>query len=199
METVETLKREISDKLLELSELADNLSKLQPVSHRSKSIIQWHGGIIGAIQSGREGRRLEKLINEPIVNNISFYQMANYIVENANYLVERQLKIQSLVNKNDEINYGIVIDIFNYINKITTAWYNYSPDMANEILDQSAALAPTVRHIVQKNIKKLDLPEQLKVYYKNLEKQETSGCLGVVAIILISSFVTIGAMGILFV
>ena len=50
----------------ELTEASEAISKLSPVTHKSKSMVGWSGGIIGAILDWREEKRLVKLMNAPI-------------------------------------------------------------------------------------------------------------------------------------
>lgn len=199
MENVETLTQEIVDKLLELEKTTKKLESLSPVSHKSQAKIQWTGGIIGAIQENKEGKRLEKLINEPLVDGHSFYDIALFVIpQAADYLVERQLKIQQLVSKDDKRYYGFVVDIANYIDMMTNAWYNYSPDMANESLtiegQKNVALAPSVLNWTKESIKQLDLPENVAKHYAELEKDPSgsSGCFSAFIIMLISSSIAFG-------
>ncbi len=185
METIETLTQEIIDKLSELEEMTNKLESLSPVSHKSQAKIQFVSGVIGAIQENNENKRLNKLINEPLVNGESFYHIALFVIpQAADYLVERQLKIQQLVGKEDKRYYGFVVDIFNYIDKLTNAWYNYSPDMANESLtigdQKNVALAPSVLNWTKESIKQLDLPQNVAEHYAEMEKgqPDPSGCFG---------------------
>lgn len=190
MESIESITQEIIDKLSELETMSEKLSSLSPVTHRTK--VQWTG-IIGAIQENKENKRLVKLINEPLVDGQSFYCIAlNVIPEATDYLVERQLKIQQLVNKDDIRYYVFVVDIFNYIDKLTCAWYNYSPDMANETItieNEKGALAPSLYDWTKDEIKKMDLPENLAKHYAEIEKKQSgsSGCLGSMILMFIVS------------
>jgi hypothetical protein len=192
MENIENLTQEIVDKLAELEEMINQLKSLSPVSHKSKAKIQFVSGVLGAIQENNENKRLNKLINEPLVNGKSFYQIALlYIPQTADYLVEKQLRIQQLVDKEDKRYYGFVVDIFNYIDKLTNAWYNYSPDMANEVLkigDDEGALAPSVLNWTKESIKKLDLPQNVAEHYAEMEKGQPSpsGCMGSFLLIAVS-------------
>lgn len=201
METIETLTQEIINKLNELDSLSTELSSLKPVTHRNQSKIQFVSGVLGAIQESREEKRLEKMINEPLIFGQSFYNIALLVIPQAtDYLVERQLKIQQLVNKEDKRYYGFVVDIFNYIDKLTCAWYNYSPDMANETLiigDEKGALAPTVYNWTKESIRKLDLPQNLADHYSEIEKKTSgsSGCLGAMLIMLIVSAASLCGAG----
>lgn len=200
METIETLTQEIIDKLDDLDRISYELSSMTPVTHKSQSNIQWHGGlgIIETIQENKENKRLNKLMNEPLVNGKSFYQIAlSVIPEAADFLVERQLKIQNLISKDDKRYYGFVVDIVNYIEKLTNAWYNYSPDMANEVLnigDEKGALAPSVFNWTKDSIKKLDLLQNVAEHYAEIEKEQSSssGCLGTLIIMFISSSIVFG-------
>lgn len=198
MESIETLTQEILDKLSELEVLSSKLSSLTPVSHLSKSKIRWYGGIIGTVQEIRENKRLEKLMNEPLVEGKSFFVIAlSVIPEAANYLVERQLKVQQLVGKEDSRYFGLVVDIFNGIEKAICSWYNYSPDMAEASItigdEKNVALYPSVREFTADYIKKLDLSQNIKDRYEEQKDQQSdsSGCLGSFVILIAASVATL--------
>lgn len=199
MESVEFLTQEIIEKLSELDNMSNEIASLKPVTHKSQAKIQWYGGILGAVKEIKEYNRLAKLINEPIVDGHSFYHIALCVIpQAADYLVERQLKIQQLVSKEDKRYYGFVIDIVNHIEKLINAWYNYSPDMANEVLnigDEKGALAPSVFTWTRESIKKLDLPQNVAEHYAKLEKAQSgsSGCLGTFMIMFVISVITLGS------
>lgn len=197
METLETLTQEILDKLSELDNMSNRLLSLPSVTHKSQAKIQWYGGIPGLIKESREEKRLIKLINEPIINGMSFFQLAYKIIEETEYLVERQLRIQQLLSKDDERYYGLVIDIFNVIEKVISSWNNYSPDMAQEPISIKGekdlfALGPTVRFHTTVSIKKMDLPESIYSRYKTREEidkilSNNSGCFGIVLLLVIGT------------
>ena len=201
METVETLTREIIEKLSYLEDLTNELSSLTPVTHKSQAIIQWHGGITGAIQESREEKRLIKLINEPIINDKSFYQLAYVIIDETEHLVDRQLKIQQLIKKDDERYFGLVIDIFSAVEKLINSWKHYSPDMAKEPISikgekETFSLEPTVKYHTSALIKKLDLPEDISNCYKTREEidkilSNNSGCFGIVLLLVIGTMLLV--------
>ena len=201
METVETLTREIIEKLSYLEDLTNELSSLTPVTHKSQAIIQWHGGITGAIQESREEKRLIKLINEPIINDKSFYQLAYVIIDETEHLVDRQLKIQQLIKTDDERYFGLVIDIFSAVEKLIKSWKHYSPDMAKEPISikgekETFSLEPTVKYHTSALIKKLDLPEDISNCYKTREEidkilSNNSGCFGIVLLLVIGTMLLV--------
>ena len=197
MDELESLTQEIIDKLDELENISNSLSSLSPVTHKSQDKIQWYGGIPGLIKESREEKRLIKLINEPIINGMSFFQLAYKIIEETEYLVDRQLQIQQLLSKDDERYYGLVIDIFNIVENVISSWNNYSPDMAQEPISIKGekdlfALEPTVRYHTTVSIKKMDLPESISNHYKTREEidkilSNNSGCFGIVLLLVIGT------------
>lgn len=201
METIETLQQEIIDKITEFNEIAEQLKSKQSVSHKNKGSLQWGGGIIGSIQEAREENRLYKMLNEPIIGNKSFYNLCFYIIEGADYMVERQLKIQQQIDKEDKRYYGFVIDIFNCLQIISTAWYNYSLDMADAPItidkEENVALAPSVKYYSFEPLGKLDAPEQVKAYLKKIKDEDGNigggGCFGVLILLIAGAASLIGA------
>lgn len=199
METVETLTQEIIDKLYELKIMTDKIASLSPVTYKSQSKIQWAGGIMGAIQESKENKRLVELINSPLMDDQSFIDIAESVIPQAtNYLVERQSQIQQLVDKDDKRYYGFVVDIFNSIEKLTYAWYKYSPDMANTTFNdlKNGTLFATVNQSTEELIKKLNLPQDIIDHYAKNDKQhiESSGCLGLFVMIIVTTMAVLGGV-----
>lgn len=201
MDKVESLTQEIVDKLEELENMSKKLSSLSPVTHKSQAKIQWYGGIPGLIKESREEKRLVKLINEPILNGKSFLQLAYVIVEETDYLVERQLQIQQFIDKSDERYFGLVIDIFNVVENLINSWENYSPDMKEEPISikgekDMLSLGPSVRYSTSTLIKKLDLPDNICNLYKTREDidrilSNNSGCFGIVLLLVIGTMLLV--------
>lgn len=176
----------IDDTVAELIKMAEYLSKLQPVSPKSKSLIQFHGGVLGGIREYREGKRMIKLINEPLYNDLSFYKVSYHIIEKAELLVKNQLEIQSLLTQDDDVYFSNIKPIIESINLCINAWYNYSPDMATEGLtigdEKNVSLLLTVREYTKEEFIKLNLPseyEHLRVTTNN-GRDSNSGCFGAI-------------------
>ena len=87
----EILNKEIVQICNSLVEEATIIAKLEPVSHLSKSMIQFTGGILGGIQEYRESKRLIKLMNEVICNEWSFSSYAGHLLDVTTELVEKQI------------------------------------------------------------------------------------------------------------
>lgn len=188
---------EILQSCSEMEDMANAISQLQPVSHLSKSKTQWVGGIPGAIKEICEDKRLVKLMNEPIYQGKSFYQLAFYIINQTDSIVEKQITLQGLISKEDANYYGLVILISNTVAKAISEWYSYSPDMANASItigdEKNVALYPSVTGWTKDALKKLDLPEELNGL-RNEETMDSSGCLGSLVVLLLTSTSIIGAI-----
>lgn len=180
-----------------MEEMANAVSQLRPVSHISQAKIQWVGGIPGAIKEIRKNKRLEKLMNEPIYQGKSFYQLAFYIINQTDSIVEDQKTLQGLISKEDDNYYGLVNLISNTVAKAIGAWYSYSPDMANASItvgdEKNVALYPSVTGWTKDALKTLDLPQELEGLRKE-EKKESAGCLGALVVMLLASTSIIGAI-----
>lgn len=183
-EEVAQLQEKIDGAIAEIVKLAEHLSKLQPVSHKSKSAIQWTGGIPGAIREFRENNRLFKLIKAPIYNELSFFEIPFHLIEVAGDLVQNQLKIQSLLSPEDTAYYGNIKSIIEPINLCIDIWYNYSPDMATEGLtignEKNVSLLLSVQEYTKEEFVKLDLPGEYEcLKTKAKDASSNGGCFGV--------------------
>lgn len=198
MGTIEDLIKKLDSILSELKEMTQALSKLESVSHLSKSSIQFNGGILGAIREHKEGKRLEKLINQPIYKEKSFYNLAGMILNYTEDIVKILSDIQKCITKEDSRYYDTVTISYATITEAYVAWYNYSPDMANEGItiegQENVALGPSVVSLVKQEFAKLDLPESIKNDVVKKETTESGGCFGVILLFVISSAASIFAI-----
>jgi hypothetical protein len=181
--TAEEYTEEIKQICQELSEAAEEIAQKERVTHLSQSAIQFHSGILGAIQGSRESSRLKKLMNGPFYKEWSFFQFAFHITEECKRMVDMQMEVQDLVSSDNPMYYDNTFLIARTIKSISWAWYNYSPDMANESLvingEEGVALKPTVDGWTKDSIALLDLPPELQWYKKEDKPVQSSGCLGV--------------------
>ena len=181
----------------ELEEMANAIYRLQPVTHISQAKIQWVGGIPGAIKEFRENKRLCKLINEPIYQGKSFFQLAFHIVDQTDKIVEDLLALQGLIGKEDENYYGLVNHISNAVATAISAWYSYSPDMANAPItigdQENVALYPSVTEWTKDALKKLNSPQKPEESREE-KQQESSGCFGLLVIMILASTSIVGAI-----
>ena len=182
--TAEQYTDEIKKICQELSEAEEEIAKKERVTHLSQSAIQFHSGILGAIQEGRESNRLKKLMNGPFYKEWSFFQFAFHITDECKRMVDMQLEVQELVTEDNPMYYDNTVLIARTVKSVARAWYNYSPDMANQSLvingEEGVALKPTVDGWTKDSIALLDLPPALQ-WYKKEEKYpvQSSGCLGI--------------------
>lgn len=173
----------------ELVEDAQIITQLPPVSHLSKSKIQFAGGILGALQENKEMKRLEQLINVPICKDWTFYTYAFHLIDIAEELANIQLKVQELSTEEDSCYYDNVRLIVQSIDEAHRAWYGYSPDMAVAGIrvgdKDNVSLELSVDTFTKEEVKKLHLPPELS--FINDEKTNKGGCLGLILILLIPS------------
>jgi hypothetical protein len=166
----------------------DTLSKYEPVTHLSQAKIQFQGGIFGGIREYRESKRLEKLINQPLIGELSFYKYAFHLILKAEELTKLLLDYQQIADKQNAQYYTPVITSINVIQKAVSVWYNISPDMANAPLtignEKDVALAPTVRISIKEEFAKLDLPESLKYIKDSDDASSHGGCFGMLLLLL---------------
>lgn len=166
----------------------ETLSHYDRVSHLSQSKIQFQGGILGGIREYRESKRLEKLMNQPIVGDLSFYKYAFHLIEKAEELTKLLLEYQKTVGEADENHYTLVEAAINVTMKAVSTWYNLSPDMADASItigsEKNVALAPTVRGYVKDEFAKLDLPESLQPLKKADTESSNGGCFGMLLLLL---------------
>ena len=176
---------ELNAKINKIIDTFSNISKFlrgkEQATYLNHSKIQWTGGIIGAISEYKEDKRLEKLLNAPLYDDLSFYKMTWFIIEETNKMVDNQLEIQKLCTIKDDIYYGNVKRILESTLDIIEAWYNYSPEAAEASLtigdQKDVGLYATVEYQTKQALKKLDLPPGL-VLKEAPTSTDNSGCLG---------------------
>lgn len=177
------LNNEIDKIIQKFSDIACSLRGKDQVSYRNHSKIQWTGGVIGAIADYKQDKRLEKLLNTPIYEDLSFYTMTWFIIEETDKMVDYQLEIQKNSTPEDDVYYGNVKKIFDSLSDLIQAWYNYSPEAAEASLtlgdQKDVGLYLTVDYQTKKSLKKLDLPPELKLTEDPPVANSNSGCLGV--------------------
>lgn len=181
-----TTKEEILDKIASICETfkyeIDSLSKYDRVSHLSKSKIQFQGGIFGGIREYKEGKRLEKLINQPLVGEYSFYKYAFHVIEQAEALTSLILEYQKIVGKESEDYYTPIEPAITTTMKAISTWYDLSPDMAEAPItigdERDIALGPTVKGWVKDSFAKIDLPERFSSFKNSGSQGGGSGCIG---------------------
>jgi len=190
--SADQLNTEILNTIEQLNEIAIFLSNLETVSHKSQAKIQFVGGILGPLKEIKEEKRLEKIMNTPLYDNLTFYKMAFDIGEKANELVEKQLQIQKLYGVNEPQYYGNVKLIIEAINIYMIAWYEYSPDAALAGIrigdEKNVALFPSVVSWAKAAFSKLDLPEEYSNYKNtNSNSNQNTGCFSVIILLVVSS------------
>lgn len=179
----------------ELMDIAKTLAKLEPVSHLSKSPIRWNGGIIGVIQDVRENNRLMKLINAPIYGEKSFYNIVGIICEHTEKMVEMQKEMVVDESFSKENLQEVATSIVKAVECAHYSWLQYSPEMAHATIkvgDSEGALEPTLNSVIREELKKLDLPQEYDYLIKQ-ETSESSGCLSIFILGLISTIGMVGA------
>ena len=130
-EQARILKNEIYDEISLLNQWSQSLSNLLPVDYRSK--IKWYGGLPGAIIEAREEKRMEKMINAPILGEHSFFQMAFLIPEKVKLIGKKTRELQGLLSENDSDRIKIGDDFINATVSLIQSWKGYSPAMATTV------------------------------------------------------------------
>ena len=176
------------------SDISRCLRGKDQASYLNHSKIQWTGGIIGAISEYKQDKRLEKLLNAPIYEDLSFFKMTWFIIEETEKLVDKQLEIQRLSTPEDDIYYGNVKRIFIALTEVIQAWYNYSPEAAEASLtlgdQKDVGLYLTIDYQTKNLLKKLDLPPELKFSEAPPVSNNKSGCAGIfLALIIVSGVI----------
>ena len=184
---LDKLNSEIEKTCKELIAEAKIISQLQPVSHLSKSSLQFVGGILGGIREYRENTRLEKLINAPICYNWTFYTYASHLINITEELVKKQIEVQGLASESDPCYLGNVELIASSVDIAHKAWFDYSPDMAWEGIkvgnQDNVSLELTVDTLTKEEFRKLRLPEGLSI--PEDKKQSNSGCFAAILLLIV--------------
>lgn len=182
MEDINILCEQLDKILKEIQLHSSKLLSLEPVTHLSRSMIQWHGGIIGAVQEHREYKLLVKMLNEPILGEKTFYQLCFWGCRQTEKAVALQLKIQESTSKDDPIYFQKACDIVQICTTFVNAYFHYSPDMASALItveeEEDVSLGISLQSYVHDELAKLDLPPEVEEIKKPLPS-DNSGCLGV--------------------
>ena len=193
--------QEITNKITEITkqlvEISSKLNELESVSHLSKSPVRWQGGVIGLIQDVRENKRLEKLINAPIYNNLSFFNISGKIICYTEELVD----LQKQMIPDEDFTEKQIQDTGKFIVKVVeqaiASWLQYSPDMANATLTMDGeeyALAPSVQCSCKEKLSEMELTEDYN-YLKSNNESTSSGCFSVLLVLFVSSLTLLGVGG----
>lgn len=171
----------------ELTKASEAISKLPPVTYKSKAVIRFYGGIIGAIQDYREDKRAVKLMNAPLYENYTFSTFAVNIMTKTEELAKLQAVYQNNSTKEDAAYYGNVEKITIAVLATLKAWHEYSPELAALPISmgdkENISFASHVNQSIKESFKLIDLPEGLAI---NEENDNTgSGCLGSFLLMLI--------------
>ena len=128
---VATLRREIYEGISLFNQWSETLSNLLPVDYHSK--IKWYGGLPGAIIEARESKRMEQMINTPIVGELSFWNLTFLIPEKVKELGEKTREIQTLLPNSEPSFNKIGDDLICAIYDVIRNWKKYSPAMAGTV------------------------------------------------------------------
>ncbi|MBQ6311206.1 MAG: hypothetical protein IJK74_06630 [Bacteroidales bacterium] len=193
---VQLIVDEIEEGISYLSDISTHLSSLSPVSHLSKARIQWVGGIGGAIREYREDKRLMKLINAPLFQEKSFYNISFIIIEKAEDLSAKQANLQKLLTKDDPLYFGLAQRIEIAVNACFASWFNYSPDMAYAPLtiedEKNVSLFATVDHYTKEAFKQMDRSGYVE---ENKSSEKTSGKAGCLGLLITVAITFLGIIG----
>ena len=189
MDTKEDILSKVAKICNMLTSEAETLSSYDRISHLSQAKIQFKGGILGGIREYREEKRLEKLINQPLIGDLSYYKYAFHLIDKAEELSKLLVEYHNIVSKNEGDQYYAPIEnAISITTKAISAWYNLSPDMADAALtidgQKNVALAPTVRSYVKEEFAKLDLPQSLQQLKNHDDNSSNGGCFGMLLFLL---------------
>lgn len=202
MATKEEILESISSICETFSQEIDAISKYNRVSHLSQSKIQFQGGILGGIREYKEGKRLEKLINQPLVGEYSFFKYAFHIIEQAETLTSLIIEYQKIVDKDSDDYYSPIKPAIDTTMKAISTWYNLSPDMAEASItigdEKNVALAPTVKGWVKDSFAKIDLPECYNSFKQTDDQSGSSGCFGTLLLLATASSGFVASLIIIF-
>ena len=202
MATKEEILESISSICDTFSQEIDAISKYNGVSHLSQSKIQFQGGILGGICEYKEGKRLEKLMNQPLVGEYSFFKYAFHIIEQAETLTSLIIEYQKIVDKDSDDYYSPIKPAIDTTMKAISTWYNLSPDMAEASItigdEKNVALAPTVKVWVKDSFAKIDLPECYNSFKQTDDQSGSSGCFGTLLLLATASSGFVASLIIIF-
>lgn len=184
------MKQEVTEQILSLCAIlkseAQSIMLLEPVSHLSKGIIRWHGGVIGSIQEYRETKRGVKMMNEPFFKDWTYYSYGYRLYQAAQELVKLQLQIQQTYSPEEDLYYANTRLIVDTLISAREAWKHYSPDLYTAVFSfnggDEGSWGLSVEDEINKKILEMDLPSELKSLIEG--QMDNGGCLGVLLLFL---------------
>lgn len=185
------MKQEVTEQIFSLCATlkseAQSIMLLEPVSHLSKGIIRWHGGIIGGIQEHREAKRGIKMMDEPFFEDWTYYSYGVRLFQAAKELVTLQLQIQQAYSPNEDLYYANTRLIVDALISAREAWMHYSPDLYTAVFSfkggGEGAWGLAIEHEINTKILEMDLPADLKNLIEG--QMDNGGCLGVLLLFII--------------
>lgn len=196
MEELNELKSHIDNVLKDVKQMADDFINQKEFSHYNSFLgAIAPTGILGSLREKSEQKKLRKFLETKIYKDMSFDQIGYKLVTIATDLCNTQIKIQKLLQKEDEDYYGYAVKIIDEMELCRNRWFNISPKVAMESLTLADGTkiqwGPQVEYEMQSEYIKMDLPDEpkYKTLKKEVEKAEkgSTGCL-VLLMILSSSF-----------
>lgn len=187
MSNVIQMTNEIKSICTELKRASDAISLLEPVSFIKKDRL-FSNGIIELIDEYRGHRKLKKLIEISIYKDFTILTFSEFIISEAQKLVELQLNIQSILSKDDQLYFENVELIFITVANTLKQWLDYCPEMEEIGYEEANTDFYTyTRQRVWDELKRMDHPEREEELVKDIGtvEKEQKGCINMLFIFLI--------------
>ena len=95
------------------------------------NILNWTGGLVGAIARSADERKMNKFLETPILNGMTYQQLAEHMGELSGKLADIQREIQENVAKDAPTYYGNIYRIDKVMIECHKAWHNIASTVAN--------------------------------------------------------------------
>lgn len=130
------------------------------------NILNWTGGIVGAIARAAEEKKMKTFLETPIIDGMTYQELAEHMGVLSTALAEIQKEIQSNVTKDDSIYYGNIRCIDRIMVECHKSWSNIAPTVANNPFKvakgQPNTLTDYAMECIAQPLRILDWPSDLQ-------------------------------------
>lgn len=159
---LEMLKTDFECKKEDVKFFTSRLKDIKKTTYM-ENLLSFTGGIVGIFARMSQEKKLSKFLETPILEGMTYQQLAEHLGELSTPLVDTCKQIQSIISKDDPYYYDIVRQSVKVLEDCISAWYNIAPSIADERLKTSDGTRSTLREYAYsftfQPLRTLDLPK----------------------------------------
>ena len=157
------LQAEFDRRIEKVREFSSQMKELK--KSFKENFLSWTGGVVGMFARMREDKKMNQFLETPIMNGMTYQQLAEHMGELSASLAEVQKQIQDILPKEDASYYGNVRQIDKVMIECHKSWQNIAPTVANNTFKvpkgQPNTLTDYAMVCIAQPLKALDWPSDL--------------------------------------